>query len=150
MQRRLRFAAAATLVALVFTPLALAGGPATRGENAIWAHDVIYDVLATQNSFTDPPSHTVDKLYNFSMSGLMGQRSVSESAPGDTDYNGGRWWIQMVVFTPAGLAMYDPDGDGTANVELTNAEQVLHEAQMGRLEIHATSAYFSCPLLPTR
>jgi hypothetical protein len=34
------------------------------------------------------------------------------------------------------------------NFELTSAEEVLHHEQLGHLEIHATSTYFSCPIQP--
>ena len=138
------------LLAGLTSSLAFAGGPATRVENAIWSHDVLYDTVVTQNSFTSPPGHTVDKIFSFSMSGLQGQRSVSEAAPGDTDYNGGRWWVQMVVFTQTGLDAHDPDGDGFVNFELSNAEDVLHHRDLGHLEIYETSIYFSCPLNPSR
>lgn len=150
MRRTHTIIAAFVLLVGLTTSLALAGGPATRVENAIWAHDVLYDTVVTQNSFTTPPSHSVDKIYSFGMSGLQGQRSVSEAAPGDTDYNGGRWWVQMVIFTEEGLEVHDPDGDGFVNFELSNAEDVLIHADLGHFEIHETSIYFSCPLNPTR
>lgn len=134
------------LILLVASTTAALAGPSTRVANAIWAHGRIYDTVAIANAFRQPPSHSVDLLYNFSMSGLMGQRSVSESAPGDTDYNGGRWWVQMVVFTDAGLAEFDANHDGYVDYELTSAEDVLEQEALGNVEIHETAAYFSCPL----
>lgn len=140
----------ARLSALAIVPVlavsaAFAGG-AIRVENAIWGDGVLWDTTVTPTSFKNPPSHTVDVLYNFSMSGLEGQRSVSESVPGDTDYNGGRWWVQMVVFTDQGLEAHDPDGDGRVNFELTSAEEVAHHVDLGHVEIFETSTYFVCPL----
>ena len=121
---------------------------ATLVEDAIWANDAIYSTVLTTNSFRNPPRHSVDILYNFNMSGLTGQRSVSDAAPGDDWYNGGRWWVHMVVFTDAGKAVHDPDGDGEVNFELTNAGAVLHHAEnLGHLEIHETEMFFSCPLV---
>ncbi len=84
------------------------------------------------------------------MSGLEGQRSVAESAPGDPDYNGGRWDVQMVVFTEQGMAVHDPDGDGMVNFELTSAEQVLDHADLDHIIINDANFYFECPLLPRR
>lgn len=124
--------------------------PAMRVENAIWAHDQIYSTILTPASFKMAPSHSVDKLYNFDMSGLSGQRSVSEAAPGDSDFNGGRWWVQAVVFTDEGISVHDPDGDGIVNFELTNAEAVLHHAELGHLVIMPTSTYFECPMLRSK
>lgn len=122
-------------------------GPATRVADHIWAHDAIYDTILTDTSFLSPPARSTDTLYNFGMSGLNGQRAVSESAPGDRDYNGGRWSVKMVVFTAQGMAVHDPDGDGNVNFELTNAEEVLAHADLGHLVIMDTTVYFECPLL---
>lgn len=130
------------------TNLALAA-PATRVADAIWAHDKIYDTVATDTSFLSPPLHSTDVIYSFMMSGLMGQRSVAEYAPGDREYNGGRWNVQMVVYTPAGLAEYD-DGNGFVTFELTNAEAVEEAAALGLVTIRPANFYFECPLIPNR
>jgi hypothetical protein len=122
-------------------------GRAMRVQNAIWADDRLFGTVLTPTSFQAPPSHSLDLLYDFGMSGLQGQRSVAESAPGDPTYNGGRWWVQMVVFTESGKSTFDPDGDGLVNVELTSASAVLQQASLGHLEIIATNVFFECPLL---
>jgi hypothetical protein len=119
---------------------------ATRVDDVIWAHGELYSTVLTTNSFKMPPAHSVDTLYNFSMSGLEGQRPISDAAPGDTDYNGGRWSVNMVMFTAAGKAAHDPDGDGIVNFELTDAGMIDHHVQLGHLEILETDIYFSCPL----
>jgi hypothetical protein len=144
----------ASIVALAGV-IALTGSPATAGgarrvEDALWGDGVTWDTVLTPTSFKQPPSHSVDLLYDFSMSGLMGQRGVSESVPGDTDYNGGRWWVQMVVFTSQGLAAHDPDGDGYVNFELTSADEVEVHKQLGHIQIFETSTYFVCPLKRSR
>lgn len=125
---------------------ALAGG-AMRVEDALWAGGVTWDTVLTPTSFKQPPRHSVDLLYDFGMSGLSGQRAVSESYPGQPDYNGGRWWVQMVVFTEQGLAIHDADGDGSVDFELTSAEEVLQHFALGHFEIFETDTYFECPLL---
>jgi hypothetical protein len=89
-------------------------------------------------------------IYSFMMSGLEGQRGVAESAPGDRDYNGGRWDVQMVTFTTSGMAAHDPDGDGMVNFELTSAEAVLEHEELGHIIINDADFYFECPLLPRR
>ena len=65
------------------------------------------------------------------LSGLTGQRSVSESAPGDRDFNGGRWAVKLAVFTDTGRAVHDPDGDGSVNFELTNVNDLYHHVALG-------------------
>ena len=47
---------------------------AQRVEDALWGAGVTWDTVLTPTSFKKAPSHSVDLLYNFSMSGLMGQR----------------------------------------------------------------------------
>ena len=84
------------------------------------------------------------------MSGLTGQRSVSESAPGDRNYNGGRWSVKAVFFTDLGKTIHDPDNDGTVNFELTSAEKVLEHEALGHLTIIDTAIYFECPLLKSK
>jgi len=144
-----RWIAALFVVCVLTASLAVAGG-AQRVEDALWGDGVTWDTVLTPTSFRQPPSHSVDLLYNFSMSGLMGQRGVSSNVPGDTEYNGGRWWVQMVVFTELGLAAHDPDGDGYVNFELTSAGEVEAHVDLGHIEIFETSTYFACPLLRSR
>jgi hypothetical protein len=82
------------------------------------------------------------------MSGLSGQRAVSDGAPGDRDYNGGRWVVKAVAFTAQGMAAHDPDGDGVVNFELTNADDVVAHEALGHITIMDTAISFECPLIP--
>jgi len=140
--------ASVLLVALAGTA-ALAGG-ATRVEDALWGDGVTWDTILTPTSFKQAPSHSVDLLYNFGMSGLGGQRAVSSNVPGDQEYNGGRWWVQMVVFTEQGLLAHDPDGDGMVNFELTSAAAIADHIALGHIEVFETATYFECPLLRSK
>jgi hypothetical protein len=119
-------------------------------SNALWANGETYDTILTPTSFNAPPVQSTDILYNFGMSRLDGQRGVAESAPGDRDYNGGRWDVKMVVFTDQGLDAHDPDGDGFVNFELTSADEVLAHEELGHILIMDTGIYFECPLLRAR
>jgi hypothetical protein len=123
---------------------------ATRAANAVWANDSLYNTVLTDTAFQSPPAHSTDILFNFAESGLNGQRAVAESAPGDQDYNGGRWNVILVTFTPEGLLANDPDDNGTIDVEFTNAEEVLEAAQLGQVTLAEPGVYFECPLLPRR
>lgn len=137
-------------VVFVLTGSPVLAGGAQRVEDALWGDGITWDTVLTPTSFKRPPRHSVDLLYNFSMSGLMGQRGVSSNVPGDPEYNGGRWWVQMAVFTEQGLAAHDPDGDGYVNFELTSEDEVLFHVELGHIEIYETSTYFSCPLRRSR
>ena len=140
---------AACLLVLAGTATSFAE-KATVVANAIWAHGVIYGTVATPTSFNLPPAQSTDTIYSFMLSGLTGQRSVSESAPGDRNYNGGRWSVKLVFFTDQGKAVHDPDNDGNVNFELTSAEQVQAHEALGHLTIMETSIYFECPLRPQK
>lgn len=121
---------------------------ATRVDNIIWAGDRLYGTILTPTSFVSPPARTLDILYNFDMSGLGGQRPVSESYPGATDYNGGKWSVKIAVFTESGKAALDADADGNIDTEITNSGMVLAHAGAGHIQLMDTTIYFQCPLLP--
>lgn len=116
--------------------------------NAIWADGRLFGVTLTPNDV--PIRGPFDALYNFGASGLTGQRSVSESKPGDPDYNGGRWEVLPVTFTPLGMMVHDPDGDGAVNFELTSDLEIAQHAALGHLTVGAPVRYFVCPLHPQR
>ena len=139
-----------TVFVLLAAGAAAHAGGSTRVADAVWGDGITWDTVLTPTAFKQAPSHSVDRLYDFSMSGLRGQRSISSNVPGDPDYNGGRWWVQMVVFTEQGLAVHDPDGDGMVNFELTSAEELMEHVGFGHLEVFETSTYFECPLLRSR
>ncbi len=122
--------------------------PASRESERIWADGEIWDTVVTPATFKPPNNlKSVDKLYVFDTSGLVGQRPVGEAAPYEKDYNGGRWWVHEVVFTEAGIAAHDPDNDGMVNFELMSDEQLLTHLGLGHFTITPTSTYFVCPLI---
>lgn len=83
------------------------------------------------------------------MSGLSGQRPIADSSPMDKDYNGGRWDVKIVVFTAAGMAAHDPDGDGMVNFEIKDDATLLdHASRLGHFTIMDANVYFECPLIP--
>ena len=143
------FGMAALVLVIALAP-AYAGAGAIRVPSHIWANGEIYDTIVTPATFLSPPAHSTDTLYSFDHSGLIGQRPVSDSAPGDRHYNGGRWSVKMVVFTEQGLDAHDPDGDGIVNFELTGAKEVLDHQELGHIVIMDTTIYFECPLLPAK
>jgi hypothetical protein len=134
----------AMMTAVISTALADRAGHA---PDAIWVHDEIYSTIGTDTAFKSPPPHSTDVIFSFANSGLEGQRSVAEYAPGDPEYNGGRWNVMAVTFTEMGLEAFDEDGDGVIDFEYTNAEEVLADAEMGLLTIEEAGVYFECPLL---
>lgn len=112
--------------------VAVAGnGPPT--PDAIWADGMLYSTVDTGNNL---PAHgPKDGLYVFT--NLQSQRPVSESKPGDRDYNGGRWQIYFINAV-------NPD-----NIpgELTSWEEVHSYINSGDLEVSGMGPSFVCPLI---
>jgi hypothetical protein len=90
----------------------------------VYAHDNLYGSVVAPNAL--PAKGPFDELYVFPGTSFT---IVSDAAPGDTNYNGGRWHVNMVM---------------GASQQFTNAEDVLASG----LTIVSTDTYFSCPLLP--
>ena len=130
--------------------LAVAHAGATRVSEAIWGHGQLYDTVVTPTTFISPPEHSTDMIFSFMMSGLTDQRSVADATPGDRDFNGGRWSVQMAVFTDLGKEVHDTDDDGHVDAELTSADQVMMMVDLGHLEVFPANFYFECPMLPRR
>lgn len=143
-----------TITSLVVLALAVAlsasAARAIRAANAIWVDGSLYDTVITDTSFLAPPEQSTDTIYSFMTSGLTGQRSIADAAPGDPDFNGGRWSVKMVVFTAQGVQLFDPDGDGAVNFEMMSDAELLQHAADGDVEIYETTFYFECPVLPRR
>ena len=117
-------------------------------RDAIWCDDELYGVTVTPQDV--PNKGPFDVIYVFGDSGLAGQRSISDSKPGDTDYNGGRWEVTPVTFTAAGLGAYDMDNDGKIDVELSSDGEIAAAVVMGYLTVGDPVRYFVCPLHPQR
>jgi hypothetical protein len=112
---------------------------------AFYVDGVAYRTVATPNdlSGTGAPAHSFDVIYD-----LGGhQLNVAQAAPGDADYNGGRWMVHAVSF-PSGyddaLAAGDLDGDHV----LGSAEEVAAAIGAGLAVDGGVVASFTCPVIP--
>ena len=128
----LTFVAALLIVAAV---PAFAAGP-NFGE-LIYADDQTFGTKGT----TDLPApnennrQSFDGLFKFSAGGAEGQKPVAEAAPGNPNYNAGRWIEYEVTWIGA--------------PELVTSYAQLHALlDAGQVSIIETGAYFQCPLLP--
>jgi hypothetical protein len=95
--------------------------------------------------------HSFDNLYVVTNSNNpLGQMPIGEAAPGNTDYNGGRWATQTVMWTSEGFAYH-----GIVPV-LMSDDDIYHHESLGHLIVidgppaGGPPAYFSCPLLPVK
>lgn len=126
--------------ALAFA-LALTGGIAVgtsraQGPNPrpqTWVDCQLFDGVVTKTHF-DPTAGNFDELYAGGNGFKNGVPLISESKPGDADYNGGRWHLNTLK---PGV---DPN-------KYANACQV-EDLDLGDFE--STEQYFECPLLPRK
>ena len=111
---------------------------------AFYVDGQIYRTVATPTdlSGTGAPDHSFDVIY-----AIEGQLNVAQAAPGDTDYNGGRWMVIAVSFLPsyqAALAGYDTNNSGTFD----STEEIQGAVNGGAATLKDTGVRFECPVVP--
>lgn len=121
--------------------------PALWGDGELWATTAVTGL----NAPNDNNVQSFDKLFVIVNSNNPdGQLPVSEAAPGNPDFNGGRWYTHTVEWTASGFADH-----GTVPVLTSYAEIMVHY-NLGHLTIEAGSppdgppAFFLCPLFPVK
>ena len=133
------------IAALLAIGLIAAPASAARGgekgspivESLINVDGVTYGtILLGALPYNNGNAHSFDTLYVFPNGD---QAPVAEYAPGDKEYNGGRW-----LPTPVTWNVEPVDGG------LTSAAAVEAAAAAGHVTIHPpdTSGTFLCPLIP--
>ena len=131
-------------IALAATSQAFASPPA---RPTVWVDGVRYNAIIPFSpngtvQFSNVPDavapsvadlETTDDLYMVTSN--MVTPLVSDAAPGDSEYNGGRWLPRMVM----------PIGDGPG-MELTSEEDIISAANAGLVTISAPGDVFECPI----
>ena len=136
------------MAALAAGGLVAAAGAATAGGvsgPAFYVDHVLYRTVATPTdiSGTGAPEQSWDTIYSF---GPV-QRSVATAAPGDADFNGGRWQVHAVSLTgtyAAALAAGDLDDDGVLDAD----DEVRAAIDAGTLVDNGVVKYFVCTVNP--
>ena len=119
-------AALLACLVLVSSAFAQAGPPGGR----IWVDDEAYKTIGTP---ADLPEHgRFDHIYVLG----DGLANVADAAPGDMDYNGGRWEVRFVSW------------DRIAPQQFTNVEDLLNAEAMGDISIGPVVRRFECALIP--
>lgn len=131
--KSLTLAAVAT-IALLFTFCAVPTATAAQGPptNTIYANDELFTGV---NAPRDLPNQgKFDTIY------VLGAdlKPVADSAPGDTDYNGGRWEVRIVTWISIPAQQF------------TNAAQISTAVAAGQIAIGDVVRRFECPLIPMR
>ncbi len=125
-----------TSVIAIPTTASADGGPRPRPHT--WADGERFAGVVTPATFK-PESGNFDELYNAAAAGtgcLFKDSTplISESKPGDQDYNGGRWHLNVL----------DP---GVPCAKYANADSV---DDLDLADFNAMDVYFECPLRPRR
>jgi hypothetical protein len=81
-----------------------------------------------------------DKIFVFT-NGAEGQLPVGEAAPGNPNYNGGRWSVMLATWI---------DDLPHPEVVLTSYEEVMLHYELGHITFEDAETYFQCPLLPVK
>jgi len=113
------------------TTVGALGGPRPRPQT--WVDGELFAGVVTPATF-NPDSGNFDELYSGGNGFKSGVPLISESKPGDRDYNGGRWHMNVLK---EGV---DPD-------KYIDADRV---EDLDLSDFDSTENYFECPLLPRR
>jgi hypothetical protein len=115
-------------LAAMSAPAWAQGGP--LGRPATWVDGELFAGVVTPATF-DPANGNFDELYMCTDGTTFkdGVPLISDSGPGDQDYNGGRWHLNVSTNC-------DPTADSVEDLNLA--------------AFQSTSTYFECPLLPRR
>jgi hypothetical protein len=133
------FCVAAATVGLAAPALAGVGGP------AFYVDGVLYRTVGTPTdlSGTGAPAGAWDVIYEFGGA----QLNVAEAAPGDRDYNGGRWQVHALTF-PSGYATALADGDLDGDGVLDSTDEVQAALTAGSASDAGVVKQFECPAIP--
>lgn len=133
-------------VAVTLVPLvASAAGSGGVSGPAFYVDGVAYRTVATPTdlSGTGAPADSFDTLYDF---GGLQPLNVATAAPGDRDYNGGRWMVHALSFPDyeAALAAHDANGSG----DFDSDAEVLAALADGSAIDTGVVKLFVCPVIP--
>jgi hypothetical protein len=133
------------LAGVAAASVAVSGAATGAGVSgpAIYVDHALYRTVATSTdlSGTGAPQQSWDTIYSFDGA----QMSVATAAPGDRDFNGGRWQVHSVSFPDgysAALAAGDLDGNGV----LDSTDEVAAALASGTAVDDGIVKYFVCTL----
>lgn len=128
LQHSRHIAAISTLLALTLASVPVLAQLGPPG-GTIYVDDVAYQTVATPKDL--PPHGQFDAIYVLG----DGLAAVAEAAPGDQDYNGGRWEVRRVNF------MSIPP------TQFTNVEDLRDAEAQGQVSFSEVIRRFECPLI---
>ncbi len=144
-----KFLIASALAATALAPAAMVSA-AGNGQGAggvtgpaFYVDGELYRTVGTPSdlSHTGAPAHSFDTIYD-----IGGQPNVATAAPGDTDYNGGRWMVLPVTIEDYDAAVEAADLNGSGDLD-SDAELDI-AVDLGLATIGDVAASFVCPVIP--
>jgi hypothetical protein len=126
MKNQVRIVVLLGVLAISSVVLAQLGPPG----GTIYANDMMFKTIGTPATL---PNHgKFDTIY------VLGGNlaNVADAAPGDMDFNGGRWEVRPVTWLTI------------APTQFTNADQIHAAAAAGQISIGDVVKRFECPLIP--
>ncbi len=147
---------AALSATLLLSPTAALADPGTGSgggaggvvDDAFYVDGSLYRTVATPTdlSGTGAPDASFDTIYDIDQG-----PNVATAAPGDPDYNGGRWQVHAVVFGSemayqAAVAAVDLNHNGL----IDTAGEVEAAIAAGHATDNGVVASFVCPVIPPR
>ena len=132
------------LALIVAVATAVLAATATAGVTgpAFYVDGQLYRTVNTPTdlSGTGAPAHSRDTIYDFGGA----QMNVATAAPGDRDYNGGRWQVRALSF-PSGYSAALAAGDGNGNGVIDSDQELAAAIAAGAARDAGVVKHFTCP-----
>jgi hypothetical protein len=111
---------------------------------AFYVDGTLYRTVNTPTdlSGTGAPAHSQDTIYDFGGN----QLNVATAAPGDRDYNGGRWQVHALRF-PSGYAAALAAGDTNGNGVIDSDAELATAMAAGTAVDAGVVKRFVCPVI---
>lgn len=123
-------------------PAAAQGAGGVTGP-AFYVDGELYRTVNTPTDFTatGAPAHSYDTIY-----AIDGQPNVATAAPGDQDYNGGRWQVLPVTIDDYQAALDEADANGSG--DLDSDAELDAAVDAGYANVGESVRSFLCPVIP--
>jgi hypothetical protein len=129
--------------------LLVPGAAAAAGDGAggvtgpaFYVDGVLYRTVGTPTdlSGTRAPVHSFDTIY-----AIDGQPNVATAAPGDPDYNGGRWMVHALSFSDYAMAVSAVDANDSGDIDSHAEVQAAMDG--GFVSSDTVVRQFVCPVI---
>ena len=132
----------AALLLLPGTAAAAGNGAGGVTGPAFYVDGVLYRTVGTPTdlSGSGAPVHSFDTIY-----AIDGQPSVATAAPGERDYNGGRWMVHALTFSDYDAAVTAVDANDSG--DLDSHAEVDAVIDGGYVTADTVVRQFVCPVI---